>query len=121
MDIQNSTSAIEAFSINKPVFRTGNYDSPFDGYDLIPPIKKLEEYIENSNYEKIFVNYRKMCSLKINNYIGFNDGLNHLRFVLEILNYLENNENNKSLKISFNVFFIIKKTIIFTCLNYFLN
>ena len=56
-------------------------------------------------------------SFNINDIIGFNDGLNHLRFCMNIFNKISNKKNHFRKKIKFDFKFLLKSSFIHLFLN----
>lgn len=102
---QNSSSALEALTFKKPVFRSGNYKPPtFVEYDLLPKLEDLKKDLNNGKtLSKIKEDYNKNSNINeefIKNTVGYIDGFNHLRFIKMLLENIDDKINRKFLKLN---------------------
>ena len=102
---QNSSSALEAFTFKKPVFRAGNYKPPtFVEYDLLPKLEKLKKDLKNGKtileIKKDYYKNSKMKEEFIKNTVGYIDGFNHLRFIKMLLHNIDDKNNSNFLKLN---------------------
>ena len=114
--MQNSTTATQALSLKKPVFRVGEYPTCFDEYQYLPDLTNLEDELAKKDLNRLIDDYdfNYLNKAIIHNTLGYIDGFNHLRF---IENLLGNEEIYKAKKIRFNLI-MIKYSMIFYVLKF---
>jgi hypothetical protein len=107
----NSSTNLEAWLLNKPSISFNTDEKMFSsdvlyGSILEEDFNKIQKYIDEFyNIGKIeaFEEKKELREKLISEYIGFSDGLNHVRFMSFLKPYIEKMENEKFKKSKWNI------------------